>query len=92
MIGGPEFTIGWEWVDERQLGWSCTSALLPLPDWAPRVSSTCPPAREVEDAQLVEGYRRGEGANDVMAVSSGTADARPQSSRHTIPGGGRPKK
>jgi len=93
VIGGPEWTIGWEWVDERALG-------LVLFVGA-RVGSPAPAGLgpsswfhlpgNVSDAELVEGYRRGEGANDVMAVSSGSAEARPQSSHHIADEDGRPK-
>ena len=44
----------------------------------------------MQDAQLVRSYKRGEGANDVMATSSGTGNARPQSPRQTNPGDLRP--
>lgn len=93
IIGGPEWTIGWEWVDERKLG-------LVLHVGA-RIGSPAPaglgPASwfelpgNVTDCELVEGYRRGEGANDVMAVSSGSADARPQSYHYQNAADGRPR-
>lgn len=92
IIGGPEWTIGWEWVDEQKLG-------LVLYVGA-RIGSPAPagllPASwfhlpgNVQKARVLDDYRRGEGANDVMAVSSGAADARPQSTHHTSPGDGRP--
>lgn len=91
--GGPEWTIEWEWVDERRLG-------LVLYVGA-RLGSAAPAGigpsswfhlpGNVSDAELVEGYRRGEGANDVMAVSSGAADARPQSYHQQNPIDGRPR-
>lgn len=93
VIGGPEWTIDWEWVDERQLGLvlyvgerigSPAPAGLGPSSWFHLPGNTT-------NAELVEGYRRGEGANDVMATSSGSADARPQSSHHTAPTDGRPK-
>jgi hypothetical protein len=93
IIGGPEWTIGWEWVDERQLGLvlyvggrlgSAAPAGLGPSSWFHLPGNTT-------NAELVEGYRRGEGANDVMAVSSGSADARPQSTHHTATTDGRPK-
>ena len=90
--GGPEWTIGWEWVDERRLG-----LVLYVGE---RIGSPAPvgigPSSwfdlpgNVQDAELVEGYRRGEGANQVMATSSGSADARPQSLHHHHYGDGRP--
>lgn len=85
IIGGPEWTVRWEWVDERQLG-----LVLTVSD---RIG-TAPPAGlgaaaqfylpgSVLDAELIEGYGADEGANDVMAVSSGVEDARPQSPHQT---------
>lgn len=85
IIGGPEWTIGWEWVDDRTLG-----LVFYVGD---RIGSPAPtglnPAAQfhlpgsVTDAELVEGYGADEGANDVMAVSTGTEDARPQSPHQT---------
>jgi hypothetical protein len=93
VIDGPEWTIGWEWVDEQTLG-------LVLYVGA-RIGSAAPAGLgaaaqfylpgNVSNAELVEGYRRGDGANDVMAVSSGSADARPQSTHHSSTGDGRPR-
>lgn len=93
VIGGPEWTIEWEWVDERSLGLVfIVGGRLGSP--APAglgPSSWFHLPGNVQDAELVEGYRRGEGANDVMAVSSGSADARPQSSHYQNPVDGRPR-
>lgn len=85
ILGGPEWTINWEWVDERTLG-----LVLKV---ASRIGSPPPvglkPAAQfhlpgsVTDAELVEGYGSDEGANDVMAVSSGVEGARPQSPHQT---------
>jgi hypothetical protein len=93
ISGGPEWTIEWEWVDEQKLG-----LVLYVGE---RIGSPAPaglgPASwfylpgNVSKARLNKGYRRGEGANDVMATSSGSADARPQSSHHISPNDGRPK-
>jgi len=93
VLGGPEWTIGWEWVDERKLG-----LVLTVGD---RIGSAPPaglnPAAQfylpgdVTDAELVEGYGADEGANDVMAVSSGTEDARPQSPHQKNDGDLRPR-
>lgn len=85
VLGGSEWTVRWEWVDERQLG-----LVLTVSD---RIG-TAPPAGlgaaaqfylpgSVLDAELIEGYGADEGANDVMAVSSGVEDARPQSPHQT---------
>lgn len=92
ILNGPEWTITWEWVGTR-LGLVLTVGA--------RLGSPAPaglgPASwfhlpgNVSDAELVEGYRRGDGANDVMAVSSGSADARPQSPRQVAAADGRPK-
>ena len=83
VLGGPEWTIGWEWVDERTLG-----LVFYVGD---RIGSPAPaglnPAAQfylpgsVTDAELEEGYGSDEGANDIIAVSTGTEDARPQSPR-----------
>jgi hypothetical protein len=85
ISGGPEWTARWEWVDAQQLG-----LVLTVGD---RIGSTAPaglnPAAQfylpgsVSDAELVEGYGAEEGANDIMAVSSGVEDARPQSPHQT---------
>jgi len=93
VLGGPEWTIGWEWVDERALGLVLyVGARLgtPAPVGLGPASWFHLPGN-VSDCELVEGYRRGEGANDVMAVSSGSADARPQSSHHQSAEDGRPR-
>lgn len=93
VVGGPEWTIEWEWVDERKLGLvlyvgarlgSAAPAGLGPSSWFSLPGN-------VQDAELVEGYRRGEGANDVMAVSSGSADARPQSNHYQNAADGRPR-
>lgn len=81
IIGGPEWTIGWEWVDEQRLG---------LVFYVGDRLGSAPPAGlnpaaqfhlpgSVTSAELTEGYNSSEGANDVMAVSSGVEGARPQS-------------
>jgi len=93
VLGGPEWTIGWEWVDERALGLVLyVGARLgtPAPVGLGPASWFHLPGN-VSDCELVEGYRRGEGANDVMAVSSGSADARPQSTHHVADEDGRPR-
>lgn len=93
VSGGPEWTIEWEWVDERRMG-------LVLYVGA-RIGSPAPAGLEpnswfdlpgnVQSCRLIDVYRRGEGANDVMATSSGAGDARPQSTRHVHAGDGRPR-
>lgn len=86
LIGGSEWTVGWEWVDEEKLG-----LVLYVGD---RIGRTPPaglgPAGQfylpgsVTEAELVEGYGADEGANDVMAVSTGTEGARPQSPHQKV--------
>ena len=85
LDGGPEWTVGWEWVNTSTLG-----LVLYVGD---RIGVPAPfglgPAAQfylpgsVTAASLHEGYGADEGANDVMAVSSGVADARPQSPHQT---------
>lgn len=92
IIGGPEWTITWEWVG-TSLGLVLTVGArigAPAPDGLGPASWFHLPGN-VTTAKLTEGYRRGEGANDVMAVSSGAADARPQSARHVATQDGRPR-
>ena len=93
VIGGPEWTIGWEWVDEQKLG-----LVMTIGDriGSPPPAGLNPNAQfylpgSVTDAELVEGYGADEGANDVMAVSSGTEDARPQSPHQKNDGDLRPR-
>lgn len=85
MLGGPEWTVGWEWVNASTLGLVVTVG--------DRIGSPPPaglgPAAQfflpgsVTSVELDEGYGADEGANDVMAVSSGVDDARPQSTHQT---------
>lgn len=81
VVGGPEWTVGWEWVDSRRLG-----LVAHVGDrlGSPPPAGLNPGAQfhlpgSVDSAELVEGYNSSEGANDVMAVSSGVDGARPQS-------------
>jgi hypothetical protein len=85
LSGGPEWTVGWEWVDSQTLG-----LVAYVGD---RIGKTAPtglgPAAQfhlpgdVTEAELTEDYGSDQGANDVMAVSSGTGDSRPQSPHQT---------
>lgn len=85
LLGGPEWTVRWEWVDARTMG-----LVLTVSD---RVGRAAPaglgPAAQfylpgsVTSANLREGFGADEGANDVMAVSTGVDDARPQSPHQT---------
>lgn len=91
IIGGPEWTVGWEvngnlytpvlYVGNR-IGAPVTAGL-----GANAVFNMPGP---VNKAQLVESYASGNGANDVMATSSGTGGARPQSAHQTNGYFGRP--
>lgn len=81
VLGGPEWTVRWEWVDGATLG-----LVVSVGDriGAPAPAGLNPAAQfylpgSVTAAKLVEGFGSSEGANDVMAVSSGTGSARPQS-------------
>lgn len=92
-IGGPEWTVRWEWVDGDTLG-----LVVSVGDriGAPAPAGLKPGAQfdlpgSLTDAELVEGYGDREGANDVMAVSSGTGTARPQSPHQTITTDMRPR-
>jgi hypothetical protein len=81
LLGGPEWTVRWEWVDDQKLGLVVTVSdrigSPPPAGLGPGAQFYLPGA--VTSAQLVEGYGTNEGANDIMAVSSGVEDARPQS-------------
>ncbi|AYN57879.1 minor tail protein [Arthrobacter phage Faja] len=85
MLGGPEWTVGWEWVDTQKLGLVLyvgdRIGVPPPVDLGPAAQFYLPGA--VTEAELEEGYGADEGANDVMAVSSGVDDARPQSPHQT---------
>jgi len=92
VIGGPEWTVGWER--------DSINRITPVLYVGARIGAAAPvdlnPAAQfylpgsVKDAVLVESYKRGDGANDVMATSSGAGDARPQSPRQTNPSDLRP--
>lgn len=72
LLGGPEWTVGWEWVGDQKLGLVATVG--------DRVGSTAPEGLEpaaqfylpgnVSTFELDEGYGNGEGANDVQATAS----------------------
>lgn len=93
VIGGPEWTMGWEWVDERTLGLVfCVGDRIgsPAPAYLNPAAQFYLPG-PVTDAELVEGFGADEGANDVMAVSTGTEGARPQSPHQTVTNDLRPR-
>lgn len=93
ILGGPEWTVGWEWVDDQRLG-----LVLYV---GSRIGRSAPaglnPAAQfhlpgdVSSAELVEDFGADAGANDIMAVSTGTEDARPQSQHQTNPNDFRPR-
>lgn len=86
VIGGPEWTVGWEhqtsperytpvlYVADR-IGSSPAAGMGP--------AATFEAPGPVTEAQLVEDYGAGKGATDVMAVSTGSVDERPQSPHQT---------
>lgn len=81
VIGGPEWTIGWErnggnYTPVLYVGSRIGAAVSPGLN-ADAVFNMPGP---VTKASLVESYATGAGANTVMATSSGTGGARPQSS------------
>lgn len=81
VLGGPEWTVGWEWVDPQRLG---LVAYVGDRIGSPPPAGLGPGAQfhlpgSVDKAELVEGYASNAGANDIMAVSSGVDGARPQS-------------
>lgn len=84
VIGGPEWTIGWEYANSKytpvlyvgsRIGAAVTAGLN-----ADAVFNMPGP---VTKASLVESYASGAGANSVIATSSGMGGARPQSAPQT---------
>ena len=85
LDGGPEWTVHWEWVDAQTLGLVLTvgdRVGVPAPAGLGPAAQFYLPG-SVTEATLHEGFGSDEGANDVMAVGSGVADARPQSTHQT---------
>lgn len=88
LIGGPEWTVGWEVVNNLYtpvlyVGTRIGNAV--SPGLGPNATFELP--GPVTKAKLVEAYSSGQGANNVMATSSGIGTARPQSPPQTPPGG-----
>lgn len=93
VIGGPEWTIGWEhqsnperytpvlYVGDR-LGSSVPAGL------GPAATFDIPGA--INDLSFLEDFGASAGANDVMAYSSGQGDTRPQSPRQVAADPDRP--
>jgi len=84
LIGGPEWTVGWEVVGNlytpvlyvgTRIGNAVSAGL------GPNATFNLP--GPVQKAKLVESYSSGQGANNVMATSSGAGTARPQSPPQT---------
>lgn len=79
---GIEFTVDLEWTD------TTNTVLRYVLRIGPRIGKSLPePARfehpgPVQRFTIPQDYTRENGANDVMAVSSGEGDARPQSTHH----------
>lgn len=95
VIGGPEFTVGWQWLHspERLVPvFRCATRLgaAPLAGLGPNASFELPGS--ISQVETVEDYSAGKGANDVMAVGSSQGDARPQSPHQFGPADGRPKR
>jgi len=92
VVGGPEWCIDWEWVGSSlgmvlYVGARIGSA---KPEGLGAAAQFYLPGN-LASAELTEGYRRGEGANDVMATSSGAGNARPQSPRQVAVNDLRPR-
>lgn len=84
--GGPEWYVGWEWQHNPErltpviyIGDRIGNAV--TPGMAPNATFDMPGCATA--FSMVEDYGTGKGANDVMAVSSGEGNIRPQSSRET---------
>lgn len=82
VIGGPEWYVGWEWLHNPEritpvlyvgdrLGLAVQAGMNP--------AATFEIPGPVSEASVVEDYKSGRGANDVMATSTASADVRPQS-------------
>jgi hypothetical protein len=88
MLGGPEWTVGWEWTDEQTLGLVAyvgdRVGSAPPPGLGPSAQFHLPGS--VTTFDLDEGYGNNEGANDVTATIS-TA----RSPRQIAPEDGRPR-
>lgn len=82
VIGGPEWYVGWEWLHNPE-------RITPVLYVGDRIGSAVPAGLAaaatfempgpVRSFTLTEDFTSGRGANDVMAVSSASADVRPQS-------------
>ncbi|MGV8912247.1 MAG: hypothetical protein ACOH14_06465 [Rhodoglobus sp.] len=87
ILGGPEWTVGWEWQHSPE-------RLTPVFYVGDRIGSAAqvglgPAATfelpgSVSLLEMPQDYSNGKGANDVIATSSGQGDVRPQSPRQVI--------
>lgn len=82
VIGGPEWTVGWEHQSSPErytpvLYVADRIGSSPMAGMGPAATFESP--GPVTDARLVEDYGVGKGATDVMATSTGSVDTRPQS-------------
>ena len=93
VIGGPEWTIGWEWQHSPErltpvlyvgtrLGTAATSGLMP--------SATFEVPGSIISAQYDEDYSAGRGANSVIASSSASTTTQPSSPPQTYTDPSRP--
>lgn len=90
VIGGPEWTVGWEWQTSPE-------RITPVLYVSSRIgtASTSPAAvfempGPVKTFKYMENFANGKGANLVIASSSGTTTARPQSAPQSVVDGARP--
>lgn len=82
--GGPEWAVSWEWSSDRRRITPVLNVgdrIGTSPAAGTRPATTFEMPGPVIDATLVEDYTSGKGATDVLAVSTASADERPQSSR-----------
>lgn len=86
---GPEFTITWEWQHNPEritpvLTIADRIGTAPMPGLAPAATFSTTRAGMVVAASLTEDYSHGQYASNVMTWSSGTGQARPQSTPQTF--------
>ena len=91
--GGPEWTIGWEWQHDPEritpvLYVGSRVGASPREGLGPNAWFEMPGS--VTEVSLRRDYSAGKGATDVMAVSTASADARPESPRQIVADSDRP--
>lgn len=87
LLGGPEFTVEWEWQHAPERVTPVLFVGSPIgshPNAGMAPAATFEMPGPVTQAQLVEDYGAGKGANDIMAVSSGQGIARPNSGHYLV--------